>query len=133
PGAGQRERRVRVEALEAAGARRAAHAAGELRPELLLLGMRAREAGAEVGVELGGVRPALDAAGGLEPRDRRGEMAAREPELGRERFAALVERRLLDDGGGAVRAAHRHPAEGARLPAELPLDDREVVVHLRRG
>jgi hypothetical protein len=71
----------------------------------------------------------LDAAGRLEPRDPRDEMAAREPELRRERPAVLVERRLLGHRGPAERAADDDAPEGARLAADLPRDHLAIVVH----
>ena len=88
---------------------------------------RARLA-ASSGSLVGARRPALDAAGGLEPRDRRDEMAARDVVRRRERLAVGCVRVLLGDGRAAERAADDDAAEGARLPSELPRDGGAVGV-----
>src|SRR5579875_2916303 len=87
------ERRVRVQALEAAAAARAAdaevergaavlrrgvRARRELVAQTALLGVGRRQTRRQLGIGADGVAPALDAAGGLEARDRRDEMAARD-------------------------------------------------------
>ena len=90
-----------------------AFASLEARPQRVVLGDR--------------LRPARDPAGGLETRDLRDEVRAREPELRRERRAVTVERRLLGDRGPTERAAHGDAPERPRRPAELPFDDRGVI------
>ena len=108
--------------------RAAADPAGKLRAQAALLVVAALEALAQVGI-LAGSRPALDAAAGLEPRDRRDQMRAGQVVGRRERLARLVERGLLGDRRPAERAADGDAAERARGPAELALDDRAVIVH----
>jgi hypothetical protein len=73
--------------------------------------------------------PALDAALGLEPRDRSGQVTAGDPVGRRERLTRLVEGCLLGYGWAAERAADGDPPEGAGRPAELALHDRAVIVH----
>ncbi len=84
---------------------------------------------ARTGIPLELGAPALDAAGGFEPRDRGHELRAGEVVGGRERVARVVVRRLLRDGGRAERAARRYAKERARRAAELLLDER-AVIHL---
>src|SRR4051794_13494823 len=69
-GPGERERCVRVQALEPPGPRLAPDPAGKLGPEAPLLFVRGLQARAQLGVFLGEPAPALDAAGRLDPRDR---------------------------------------------------------------
>ena len=130
---GERERRVRVEALETAGARLAADPAGQLRAEAPLLLVCLLDARAELGILPRQPAPALDSARGLEPGDRGDEVRAGQLEGRRERLARLVERRLLRYGRAAEGAANGHPPERAGRPAELPLDDRAVIVHRARS
>jgi hypothetical protein len=127
PGPGEREGGVRVEALEASGAARAADPERELRPQGLLVGVRPSEAPRESRLGLRGTGPALDAARRLEARDPGDELRAREPELRREGLAARVERRLLGDRRPAERTAGDDPQERTRRASELPLYELAVV------
>ena len=81
---------------------------------------------ASAGSLCGALRPALDAAGRLEPRDRGDEVAARHVVRRRERLAVGVVRALLGDRRPAERAADGDAAERARLAADLSRDDRAV-------
>src|SRR5579871_2517983 len=116
-----------VEALEAPVARRAADAGVELGPQLLLDRLSPAEALRQLGIVGGGLRPALDAPGGLDAGERRHEVAAAEPELGRERVPFAVERLLLDDGRQPEGAAHRDTAKRPRHTPELALDNLQIV------
>jgi len=116
-GTRERVRDVRVQALEAAGAAAcAADAQVELRAQAPLLLVPSRQALGKRGLLAREPTEALDAAVGLEPRDRSREVAAGEPVGRRERLAGLVERRLLGHGGPAERAADRDPKERAGRP-----------------
>src|SRR3954464_13306272 len=99
-----------MEAFQAAGAQSAADAAGDLGPESALLVVGAREARGENAVCLRCLGPALDSPARLHARDLGREVAAREPELGRERRTVLVERLLLRHRRQAERAANRDAA-----------------------
>src|SRR5204862_7768954 len=79
-------------------------------------------------VSLRGTRPALDAACGLETRDRLHEIPARDVVGRGERLAVRVVWALLGDGRPAERAADGDAAERARLAADLLRDDRAVCV-----
>jgi hypothetical protein len=126
-GARERERSVRVEALEAAGARLAADPTRQLRPQAPLLFVRSLDACAELLVLHGQAAEALDSACRLEAGDRRDEVRAREPERRREGLAGIVERLLLGDGRPAVGTANGYAPERARLSAQLAPDDRKVI------
>jgi hypothetical protein len=131
PRSRERERSVRVQALQAAAARRAADARVELGAKPPLFGLRRGKATREIVVLLRGTRPALDPAGGLEPGDRCDEVPACDVELRREGTAVLVERGLLGDCRPSERATDGNAHERARPSAELALDDRLVVHALR--
>src|SRR5262245_12745714 len=120
-----------VEALETAGATRAADPDGQLGTERPLLRLGALEACLQLVVPLGHLRPARDAAARLEPRELRNEVRAGNPELGRKRPARVVMGPLLGHGRESERTAHRHPRERPRRTAELLRDDGGVV-HLAR-
>jgi hypothetical protein len=100
----EREGGVRVQALEAAGARLPADAAGQLRPQAPLLLVPLWTLAPSSGSSARGAE-ALDTACRLEARDGRDEMRARQPERRRERLAGLVERLLLGDRRPPVGAA----------------------------
>src|SRR5438477_1402883 len=136
PGARESEGRVRVQALEAAGATGAADAeverrssvaaglaGGELVTDAPLLGVGT---GATVGKRGLGVdtrAPALDAAVRLEPRDGRDEVAAGDVVRRRERLPVGCVRLLLSHRRAAEGAADDDAAERARLAPELARDD----------
>jgi hypothetical protein len=105
---------VGVQALEAAAAGRPSDSAGNVRPEVLLVRVRPFEAHLQLRVFMRPTAPALDPTRGLEPRDRRDEVPARDPERGRERLAGLVMRPLLRHGRPRVGAAHRDAPERSR-------------------
>src|SRR5580765_6679631 len=128
----ERERRMRVQALEAAAAGRPSDPDGQLGPQAQLLLRRVFQARGEVAVHPRAFAPALDSACRLEPRNRRNEMRAREPERRRERIAVLVVRRLLGDGRQTEGATRDYAAKGARPAAELAFDDRPVIHRSRR-
>jgi hypothetical protein len=126
---------VRVQTLERsapAGAtdaeleRRAAVATGltgrELAPKhaLFVVGSRATFGKSRIAVRR--LRPTVDAACGLETRDRGDEVATRDVVRRRERLALGVVRELLGHCGAAERAAHDDAAEGARLASNLTSD-----------
>ena len=71
--------------------------------------------------------PALDSSGSLDPRDRRDQARAGQVVRRRERLAVGAVGILLGDGRRPVRAANGYAPERARCPAELALDDREVI------
>ena len=125
----EREGRVGMEALEPAGSRLAADPAGKLGPQAALLLVAPLEALGQGRILAGKPTEALDASGRLEPRDRRREMPAGDPVAGRERLARFVERGLLGHRWQAEGAADGYPAERARGPAELALNDRAIIVH----
>src|SRR4029453_10350639 len=126
--AGQRESGMGVQALEAAASRRAADPAGKFGAKRLLLGVCEVEAGTQLRALADGLRPALDAAFGLEPRDLGDQLWAGQVIGRRERRAVCVARPLLGDGREAVRAADDHAPKGARRTAELAGDD-GLIVH----
>jgi hypothetical protein len=111
------EGRVGVEALEPAGARLAADPAGQLGPQAALLVVGCFEARSKLEVFLREPAPALDAARGLDPRDRLDQVRAGQVVTGRERLARLVERLLLGDRGPAERAADDDPTQRSRRAA----------------
>ena len=121
-GARECERRVRVQALEAAAPRRACDPEGQLGTEVPLFRLGGPQARGEPRVGTNSVRPARDAARCLEPRYRGDEVRARQPECCRERIAALVERSLLGYRRAAERTADGDAAKCARRPTELLLD-----------
>src|SRR3954453_9507884 len=146
-GIGECEGGVRVQALERAGTgsrtadseleRGAAVSSGragrKLRADAALGLVSVRAALPKPGGVVCGLRPALDAAGGLEPRDRLHEVAARHVVRGREGLAVRVVRPLLGDGGPSERAAESDAAEGPRLTADLACDDLAVSGHAATG
>src|SRR5437764_1764817 len=81
-GAGERERSVRVQALEAAGAPCAADTGIELGPDPPLLRVCGCQARAQLLVDRDRPCPAFDTTGRLHSRDRRDEVAAGHPVLG---------------------------------------------------
>src|SRR6266700_3402429 len=103
-----------MQALEAASPPGAADSARQLRAELALFFVCATEARPEIRVRDGGGRPALDTAGGFEPRKLRREVRTREPELRWKRRAVDVERSLLGYRRPTKRAPHRHATKRAR-------------------
>src|SRR5262245_42037530 len=108
---------MRVQALETARiCTRTADAEVELGPDATLLVVGVRQARPQLEIVGCGPRPALDATGGLEPRHRRNEVRAGQPEGRREGLARLVERGLLGDGGPAERAANGDLPECAGWP-----------------
>jgi hypothetical protein len=126
------ERRVRVQALEAARTGRAADPQGKLGSQRTLLTFRVGEAAAQIAVASRSLGPALDAAGRLQPGDRGDEEGTGQPERRREGRAAIVERRLLGDRGTPERAPRDDPAKRARRPSKLTFDYCPVI-HLGRG
>jgi hypothetical protein len=109
---------VGVQALEAARARaRPADAEVELGTQAPLLRVGALEALVQLLILRRSARPALDAARRFQPGNGGDQMRARQPERRRERFAGVVVRRLLGDGGTPERAAHDDAPEGARRSA----------------
>ena len=116
-----------VQALEAAEAAGAGDPEGKLGPQRPLLRMRPREAPAEIVVGLGGSRPAGHTAAGLDTREPSDQVRARDVIHRRERLARFVERRLLGDCGAAERTARGDTPERTGGPAELTLDDGDVV------
>jgi hypothetical protein len=131
-GTRKRERCVRVQAFEAAAARRAADSDRKLGPQTPLLSVRVAQAGLQIRFTPRALAPPLDAARGLYPRHRGNEVRAGQPEGGRERLAALVVRRLLRDRRATERAADSYAAESPRRTPQLSLDD-GTVIHHRRG
>ena len=134
---GERERDVRVQALELPRVRRAAdperrarrrrRGRSSRRPARAARAAAPRSPRSRLSARSGSRRcrlaPALDAAGRLEARDRGDEVAAGQLVRRRERLAGRVVRRLLGDRRAAERAADGDAAERARRPAELPGDD----------
>jgi hypothetical protein len=115
---GQREGHVGVEALETSRSQtRTGDAEVELRAQLALPCVRALEARSQPGILGGGACPALNASGRFEPRHRRDELWARQPEGRRERLAAVVERVLFRDRWMSERTADDNAPEGPRRPA----------------
>src|SRR5438128_9441134 len=115
-GARKRESGVRVQALEAAGARGAPDPDRQLWTDaqlLLLSGVQARR---KIGVFAHGFRPTLDTTRCLEPRDRGDEVRTRQPVRRGERIAVLVERLLLGYRRTPERAGtpKRRNARGSR-------------------
>lgn len=127
-GPGERERRVRMQALQAprAGAR-AGDSAGELRAQPLLLLVRTLETRTQLLVFRRRAAPALDSTRRLESGDGGDEVRAGEVEGGRERFAAVVERRLLRHRWLPVWTTDCDPFERARRAADLARDDGSIV------
>jgi hypothetical protein len=121
---------MRVQAFEAAAARRAADPDGKLGPQPPLLSVRLLQAGRQIRVMLRPFGPPLDAARGLYPRERGNKVRAGQPEGGRERLAVLVVGRLLGDGRTAERAADSYAAERSRRTPQLSLDH-GTVIHYR--
>src|SRR5439155_16159614 len=128
-GTRERERSVRVQALETAAPGRAADSRIELGPNPSLLRLCRRQARGELSVVGRGARPPLDAARSFETRDRRHEVTAGHPVLRRERPAVLVERLLLRHRRPAERAPHGDGAKRAGRPAELALDELAIAGH----
>jgi hypothetical protein len=133
---------VRVQALQRAGATRAADAevergatvtagrAGrELAADRALLLVSLRPALGKLRILRGRARPAFDTADALEPGDCGDEVAARDVVRRRERLTVGVVRLLLGDRGTAERAADDHAFEGTRLTAELAGDDGAISIH----
>jgi hypothetical protein len=79
--------------------------------------MRTLEAGGQPRILGCGACPALNSSGRFEPRHRRNELWAREPEGRRERLAAVVERVLFRDRWMSERTADDNAPEGPRRPA----------------
>src|SRR5919198_3492291 len=116
-GTRERERRVRVKALELGRAGRstdpelerrafvAAFSGGERPPDLALLRGRPLETRGYVRIRAGALAPTLDAACRLEPRHSGDEVPTRQVVGRRKRLAVVVVGRLLRDGGLAERAA----------------------------
>ena len=142
PGPGEREGDVRVEALQAPVAARAADArievgigggrSRELVPQRALLGIRALETVGQASVGAHGSRPALDASSRLESRYGCDEVPAREVVRRRKRLPALVVRRLLRHGGKPPGAAADDASKRARRAPELALDG-GTIVHAPRS
>ena len=101
--------------------------ASSVRSFALLL-VAGREARGELRLGARGLAPALDAAGGLEPRYGGDEMRAREVVRRRERLAVGSVRALLGHRRRAERAPDGDAAERARLAPELTRDDGSISV-----
>jgi len=123
---------MRVQAFEAAAARRAADPDGKLGPQPLLLPLRLSQAGLQIRFAPRALAPPLDAARSLQPREGGDEVRTCQPEGGRERFAVLVVGRLLGDRRTTKRAPEGYAAERPRRTPQLSLDD-GTVIHHRRG
>jgi hypothetical protein len=123
---------MRVQAFEAAAARRAADPDGKLGPQPPLLSVRLSQAGLQIRFAPRALGPPLNAARGLYPRDRGNEVRACQPKGGRERLAVLVVWRLLGDRWATERAADGYAAERPWRTPQLSLDD-GTVIHNRRG
>jgi len=119
---------MRVQAFQAAGAGRSSDAGGKLGAQLSLLVVPSLEALAERRIVSGGPRPALDAAVGLEPRDRRDQVRAGDVIRGRKRRTRRIAWPLLGDRRTAVGAADDYAPEGARRATELPRND-GLILH----
>ena len=117
-----------MEAFQAAGARRSSDPAGKLGPQLPLLIVPPLEALAESRILSSGPRPALDAALGLEPGNRRDQVLAGEVIRGRERCARRVAWPLLGDGRPTVGTTDDYAPEGARRATELSRND-GLILH----
>src|SRR5512133_1034217 len=117
-----------VQALETAASRRAADPAGNVRAKRLLLGVCELEAGTKIRALADGLRPALDASLGLEPRDLGDQLRAGQVVRRWERGAVSVARPLLGHRRTAVGAADDYAPKGARRTAELTGDD-GLIVH----
>src|SRR6266542_380348 len=131
---------VRMQALEAAWARRAADSElergasvppdascrGRATDHPLLVG-RPREASGELGIAVDCRGPSLDAAGGFDPGDRSDEMRARQVVRGWEGLTGWVVRLLLGDCRTAEWASDRDTPQGAGRAPELRGDDGTVV------
>lgn len=121
---------MRVEALQRARPRsRAPDSERELGPEPALLFVRPLEAGCELRITPGGLRPALHSTRRLDPRDRGNERGTGQVEGGREGLAAVVERILLGDRRTSVGAANDYAPERAGRAPELALDE-SAVTHI---
>jgi len=107
-----------MQALQGSRARtRTADTQVELGPQPPLLCMRMLEARGQAWILGSRAGPTLDASGRLEPLHCRDELRAREPEGGRERLAAVIERVLLRDRRVPERAADDDLPKGPRRPA----------------
>jgi len=142
----ERERRVRVQALERTGASGAADAelegrtavpaglpCGEPGADAALLLVPRGAARCELVVGRDRPRPAVDAAGRLDPRDGGDEPAARHVVRRRKRLALGVVRALLGDRWTTERAANGDAPKCARLTPDLAAYDRTVVVSVHGG
>jgi hypothetical protein len=109
---------VRVQTLKASGpSPRTAYAEVELGPQLSLVGVGALQTRGQAGILDGSACPALDAACRLEPRHGGDKLGTGEPERGRKRLPAVVERRLFRDRRVPERTARDDAPEGSRRPA----------------
>ena len=130
----QTEGDVRVQALEPGRAGpRTTYTGLELGPQATLLRVRARDAPSELGIELERARPALDPAGGLQPRHPRHELRTAQPVRRGKRIAAIVERRLLHDGRSPEWTAHDNTTKRAWAASELTFENGEVIGHASRS
>jgi hypothetical protein len=125
-----RERKcgVRVEALQAAAARRPADPAGELGSQLALFLVRTVEALLKRGVLLDGARPAFDPTACFQPRDRRHELRTGQVVRRRKRRPGSVTRPLLRHGRPTVGAADGYAPEGTWRATELSRND-GLILH----
>ena len=121
-----------MKAFEAAAPRRPADSDGKFRPQPSLFPGRLSQARLQQPVVLRGFRPSFDRTRGLETRDGRDEVRARQPEGCRERVAVLVVRRLLGDGGPTEGTADSYAPKCARRTPELPFDPDTISHHRRR-
>ena len=118
---------MRVQALQAARTRPCTtDAEVELRTQSALLLVRARETRRERRMRSNGARPAIDAARCFEARDLGDRIWTREPVRRRKRRAGVVERLLFRYRGPAEGAPNDDAPERARLPSDLPRDNRTV-------
>ena len=138
---GERERHVRVEALETLQLARATDAEVERRAAVVAAPVarqrmadrplqRVRHLDGRTQLRVGDDdgAPALDPTGGFDPRDSRDEVLAGEVVGRRERRAVSGVRLLLGHRGQAPRAADGDTPERTWRPADLPSDDIVVVV-----
>jgi hypothetical protein len=114
---------VCMQALQAAAPRRPSDPARELGSELPLFLVPSLEAFAERAIFSGGLRPALDAAAGFEPGNRRDQVRASEVVRGRERRAARIARPLLGHCRPPIGTADDYAPEGAWRATELSCND----------
>src|SRR5919201_6365767 len=126
PGPGQREGRVRVQALEAAAARLPADAARQLGSQTALFRVPPLGARAQGGIILRQTSPARDSARSLEPRDGGHEVWTGQVVGGREGRPRFVVWSLLGHRRVPIGAANGHAPKGPRRPANLKLDDLPV-------